>query len=70
MDASELYHFLFETYTGIGVLVGTGVVACIIYSFLMEIRTRRIFKSHDKKDLGFNFFDEDDEQEEPDDKES
>ena len=47
MEFDEIYHFLFETYWGIGVLVGTGIVLSIIVSFLLEIRTRKMFKDHE-----------------------
>ncbi|MEG0477036.1 MAG: DUF6724 family protein, partial [Raoultibacter sp.] len=30
MDFNELYHFLFETYAGIGCLVGAGLVISVI----------------------------------------
>lgn len=47
MDFNEIYHFLFETYGGIGVLVGSGIVISIIVSFLLEIKTKRMFKSRE-----------------------
>ena len=47
MDFNELYHFLFETYWGIGVLVGAGLVLSIIVSMILEVRTRRMFKNHE-----------------------
>ena len=47
MDFNEIYHFLFETYGGIGVLVGAGLVISIIVSFLLELRTKKMFKNHE-----------------------
>ena len=47
MDFNEIYHFLFETYWGIGVLVGSGIVLSIIVSLILEIRTRKMFKNHE-----------------------
>ena len=47
MEFGDIYHFLFETYWGIGVLVGSGLVLSVIVSFLLEIRTRKIFKDHE-----------------------
>lgn len=43
MDFAEVYHFLFETYVGIGVLVGVSLVLCIIIAALLELRTRKAF---------------------------
>ena len=43
MDFGALYHFLFETYAGIGVLVGASLVICVIVAFLLELRTRKTY---------------------------
>lgn len=43
MDFAEIYHFLFETYVGIGVLVGISLVLCVIIAFLLEMRTRKTY---------------------------
>ncbi len=63
MDFSELYHFLFETYTGIAVLVGISLVLCIIIAALLELRTRKTFvdrgpKNEDEEDEWSLFDDE------------
>ena len=63
MDFSELYHFLFETYAGIAVLVGVSLVLCIIIAALLELRTRKTFvdrgpKSEDEEDEWSLFDDE------------
>ena len=34
MDFAAIYHFLFETYAGIGVLVAVSLVLCIIIAGL------------------------------------
>ena len=47
MDINDIYHFLFETYGGIAVLVGAGLVISIIVSALLEVRTKRMFKDHE-----------------------
>ena len=47
MDFSEIYHFVFETYWGIGVLVGAGLVLSIIVSIILEVRTRKMFRDHE-----------------------
>ena len=43
MDFGEIYHFLFETYAGIAVLVGVSLVLCVIIAALLELRTRKTF---------------------------
>ena len=43
MDFGEIYHFLFETYVGIGVLVAISLVLCVIIAFVLEMRTRKTF---------------------------
>ncbi len=46
MDFVELYHFLFETYAGIGILVGAGIIISIIACVIFEFNTRRKYKNH------------------------
>ena len=43
MDFGSIYHFLFETYVGIGVLIGVSLVVCIIIAALLELRTRKTY---------------------------
>ena len=43
MDVGEIYHFLFETYAGIGVLVAVSLVLCVIIAAVLELRTRKRF---------------------------
>ena len=61
MDAAELYHFFFETYAGMGVLFLITVVICLIACVIMERRTRRIYKNHEKTEDDWSFFDDDEE---------
>lgn len=44
MDAVEIYHFLFETIPGIGVLIGACLVISIILSAIFELRIRKRYK--------------------------
>ena len=44
MDLAEIYHFIFETYAGIGCLVGAGIVISIIAAVISERKTRRVFR--------------------------
>lgn len=46
MDIVEIYHFLFETIPGIGVLVGAGIVISIILCVIFEARTRKRYRNH------------------------
>ena len=55
MDFGESYHFLFETYAGIAVLVGVSLVLCIVVAALLELRTRKTYvdrgpRSEDEED--------------------
>ena len=43
MDIGQIYHFIFETYAGIGCLVGAFLVITLLLAFLLERRTRRIY---------------------------
>lgn len=63
MDFEQLYHFLFETYMGIGCLVLAGFVITLIVAVILERRTRKRFKEHPKTDDDWSFFDDDREQE-------
>ena len=45
MDFGQLYHFLFETFEGIGCLIAIGLVISIIACIIMERRTRKRFVS-------------------------
>lgn len=67
MDAGEIYHFLFETYTGIGVLVAAGLVISLILCVVMERKTRKVYKDRGpKSDTDeWSLFDDDDEEDEP-----
>lgn len=67
MDFGEIYHFLFETYAGIGMLVGISLVVCIVIAAVLELRTRKTYvdrgpRSEDEEDE-WSLFDDDDEPE-------
>ncbi|MCI2240971.1 DUF6724 family protein [Adlercreutzia faecimuris] len=63
MDMGEIYHFLFETMPGIGCLIGAGLVLSVIACVIMERRTRKQFKNHEKTEDDWSLFDDDDEEE-------
>lgn len=44
MDFDALYHFVFESYAGIGLLVALGIVISIVYCVIAERKTRRVYK--------------------------
>ena len=64
MEFSEIYHFLFETFAGIGVLFIATMVICLIVAVIMERRTRKIYVNHAKTEDDWSFFDDDDEEDE------
>lgn len=65
MDAGAIYHFLFETYTGIGILVAAGLVISLILCVIMERKTRSVYKDRGPKtDDEWSLFDDDEEEEE------
>ena len=66
MDFAALYHFLFETYAGIGCLVGIGLVASLLACVIMERRTRKRYKNHQPDEDGWSFFDDEDDEEDTD----
>lgn len=47
MDFYEIYHFLFETYAGIGVMVGAGILLSLIVCVIFEFRTRKLYRNHE-----------------------
>lgn len=59
VDFGAVYHFLFETFEGIGTLVGIGLVLGLIACIIMERRTRKRFKDHEKTEEDWSFFDDD-----------
>ena len=48
---------------GIGCLVGAGLVLSVIACIIMERRTRKQFKNHEKTEDDWSLFDDDDEEE-------
>lgn len=63
MDFGAIYNFLFQTYAGLGVLVGAGLLISILAAFIMERRTRKIFANHEPTEDDWSFFDDDEETE-------
>ena len=64
MDFEAIYHFLFETYAGIGVLVAISLVVCIIVAAVLEMRTRKTYVDRGPRDEGdeWSIFDDDEDE--------
>ena len=62
MDFNELYNFLFQTYAGIGCLVGIVLVISLLLCFIMERRTRKVFADRKKTEDDWSLFDDDEEE--------
>ena len=58
MDFDQLYHFVFETYEGIGISILVCVVICTLLAFIMERRTRKIYRDRPKSENDFDLFEE------------
>lgn len=62
MDFSEIYHFLFETFYGIGCLIGLGLLISLIFCVVLERKTRSIYKNHEKTEDDWSLFDDEEEE--------
>lgn len=49
MDLAAIYHFIFETYAGIGCLIGAGIIISVIAAFISERKTRKVFRDRGEK---------------------
>lgn len=63
MDINEIYHFLFETMPGIGVLMGAVFIIGLVVCLVLERKTRKIYRNHEKTEDDWSLFDDDDEEE-------
>lgn len=62
IDFEQIYHLLFETYIGVGILVGAGLVISLIAAIILEVRTRKLYKNHKRSSDGadeWSIFEED-----------
>ena len=67
MSIESLYHFFFESFAGVGILVLAGLVISVLVCVIMEWRTRQAFKDRgevEADDDDFTFFDDDDDEDE------
>lgn len=60
----EVIDFLFNTYAGLGCLIGGGMVISLIACVIMEKRTRKTFVDRPASEDDWSLFDDDDEEEE------
>lgn len=65
MDIATLYQFFFDTYAGVGCMIGVGILISIIGCVIMERRTRKTFvdRGEATEDDDWSFFDDDDDEE-------
>lgn len=64
MSLDELYHFLFETYAGMGVLMGAVLVLSILVCVVLERRTKRLFRDRGPAEKDeWSLFDDEEEDE-------
>ncbi len=72
MDFGQIYHFLFETYAGMGVLIAASLVLCIIIAAVLEMRTRKTYVDRGEKpeEDPWSLFDDDEDEDESDDEEA
>ncbi len=63
MEFTEIIDFLFGTMQGAGCLIGGGMILCVIVCFIMERKTRKLYKNHEKTEDDWSIFDDDDDEE-------
>ena len=63
VDINQIYHFFFETFYGVGCLVGLGLLISLIACIVLERKTRAIYKNHEKSEDEWSLFDDDDDDE-------
>jgi flagellar biosynthesis/type III secretory pathway M-ring protein FliF/YscJ len=45
INFDEIYHFMFETFEGVIILICSSLVICIIACIIMEFRTKKFLKA-------------------------
>ena len=63
MGFAEIYHFIFETYAGLGILMGGCLIICVILAFALEVRTRKRYRDRGERKEGESWLDTSDEEE-------
>lgn len=62
MDFDAIYHFIFETYEGIGISIAAVLVLCVIAAFISEKFTKKKYVDRHTKEDEEEFFAEDDDE--------
>lgn len=58
---SDFFTWLFNDRTGVICLVIGGIIICLIVSFVLERKTRKMYFNHEKSEDDWDLFDDDDE---------
>ena len=64
MDFAAIYHFIFETYAGLAILMGGCLVFCVILAIVLEVRTRKRFRDRGERPEGESWFGSSDDEDE------
>ena len=56
MGFAGIYHFIFETYAGLAILMGGCLVICFILAFVLEKRTRKRYRDRGERVEGESLF--------------
>ena len=70
MNFDEIFHFLFETYAGVGVLILVALVLSIVVCAIWERATRRKYVDRGPSKDEWAIFDDDDDDEDEDEDEN
>lgn len=62
-QVSQFFGWLFGTRPGVMTLVGGGIVLFFIISLVLERRTHRLYKNHEKSEGDWDLFDVEDDSE-------
>lgn len=60
---SDFITWLFTDKTGVLVLIGGGIVICLIIALLMERKTKKRYFNHEKTDSDWDLFGDDEDEE-------
>lgn len=55
-------HWLFTDETGVIVLIVLGILICLVISFVMERKTKKLYFNHEKTDDDWDLFGDDDDE--------
>ncbi len=58
----DIFTWLFDSKTGVIVLILGGILLCLLIAFLMERKTKTMYFNHEKSDDDWSLFGDDDEE--------